>query len=183
MEREHNTGNRSRKALGFTLFIPAYALSILLVHLAPTTPCFCSLIVQTMVSATTCLPVQGTVETQSINDNEQVGHITMTSSRPVAFRQAFGQFNITGGIKGAITGTTPTGEVILEHHIGFPGVGSIISYNDIATFTGQPDSQGNIPVTETAPITTTAYSGEFAGWTGQLSSNRNSEFYDRSKRF
>jgi hypothetical protein len=71
----------------------------------------------------------------------------------------------------------------LEHHIGFPGVGSIISYNDIATFTGQPDSQGNIPVTETAPITTTAYSGEFAGWTGQLSSNRNSEFYDRSKRF
>ena len=107
----------------------------------------------------------------------------MTSSRPVAFRQAFGQFNITGGIKGAITGTTPTGEVILEHHIGFPGVGSIISYNDIATFTGQPDSQGNIPVTETAPITTTAYSGEFAGWTGQLSSNRNSEFYDRSKRF
>ncbi|OYV22042.1 MAG: hypothetical protein CG442_1597 [Methylococcaceae bacterium NSO1] len=26
MEREHNTGNRIRKALGFTLFIPAYAL-------------------------------------------------------------------------------------------------------------------------------------------------------------
>ena len=123
----------------------------------------------TLVSATTCLPIQGTVQTQLLNEFEQVGQVTMTSTSPSAFKKVFGQMIIMGGIKGTITTQTNlTGKTVLEHQIGFPGVGSITSDNDVAQVTGV-DSEGNLLITETVPITdTTAYSGAFAGWSGQL---------------
>lgn len=115
-----------------------------------------------MASAESCLPIQGTIQTQSISQAEQVGSITMTSSDLKGFKHAFGAFSISGGIHGLITGSLPTGEVVLEHRMGFPEVGTIISYNDIATFTGAPDEAGNIPVQETAPISETT--GKFEKW-------------------
>ncbi len=121
----------------------------------------------TLVTAT-CLPVQGTVQTQAINANEQIGNITMTSSKPLAFRKAFGQFIITGGIKGTITAQNlSTGTTHLDHEIGFPGLGSIISYNDVAQVTSVV-AEGIYNVSETAPITKTDNSGAFAGWEGEL---------------
>jgi hypothetical protein len=126
------------------------------------------------LASATCLPIQGTIQTQSLNDQtEQVGTITMTSTpgngNLLAFQKAFGQILIMGGIKGTITTPTNTyGQTTLEHQIGFPGVGSIISYSDVAQITGAPDAAGNYPVTETASINAIPDGGAFAGWNGQL---------------
>jgi hypothetical protein len=116
-----------------------------------------------MVRADICLPIQGTIQTQSISQTEQVGSITMTSSNLKGFKKAFGEYSITGGIHGVITGSTATGGIIVDHRIGFPEVGTIISNNDVATFTGAPDETGNIPVLETAPLSETT--GKFRHWT------------------
>ena len=118
-----------------------------------------------LVSAT-CLPIQGTLQTQSIDGTDQVGTITMTSSNLLAFRKAFGQIFIIGGIKGTITNQT-VATIYLDHEIGFPGIGSLISVNDAATFTGNPDKEGNYPTTETGAIEAAPnpYGGAFNGWT------------------
>lgn len=128
----------------------------------------------TVVFAATCLPIQGTVETQSIGSTEQIGVITMTSSSPSAFKKVFGGAVITGGINGTITIPTNTnGQTELVHQMGFPGVGSIISNNDVAQVMGV-DSEGNLLVTETAPIramdiiNATQNGGAFVGWDGQI---------------
>ena len=127
-----------------------------------------SVLSSTLVSAT-CLPIQGTIQTQSIDGTVQVGTITMTSSNPT-FRKTFGQIVITGGIKGTIM--NPGGyPVELAHEIGFPGIGSLISVGDVATFTGPPDKEGNYPTMETAPlaaaptVNNVPYDGVFNGWT------------------
>jgi hypothetical protein len=121
----------------------------------------------TLVSAT-CLPIQGTVQTQSIDGTEQVGQITMTSSSS-AFKKAFGQISIMGGVKGIITTINQqTGTIVLDHQIGFPEIGSIISYDDVAQITGPVDTEGNYPVTENLPIDAATYGGAFTGWHGQV---------------
>jgi hypothetical protein len=123
----------------------------------------------TLVSAE-CLPIEGTVGTQSINGFEQVGQVTMTSRSPL-FKKAFGKPKITGGVKGTIVGQNLDGSFILEHVIGFPGVGSIKSIGDVAHVTGV-DARGNPLVFETMPMVAAPeqspygvpYGGAFVGW-------------------
>ena len=137
----------------------------------------------TLVSAQpTCLPIQGTVQTQAqtptlspsglpVIGAEQVGTITVTSTQIRPFIQAFGQAFLIGGIHGIITGETLINgapAVVLTHEIGFPGIGSLISTGDDAIFTGLPDDEGNVPTIETGPLAATADAGRFNGWTGNL---------------
>lgn len=137
-------------------------------------------------SANTCLTIQGTVQTQAqspIIDTtglpaigaEQVGTITVNptigNGNLMAFMQAFGQPSLTGGIHGVVTNVTfPNGvpTVILDHEIGIPGIGSLISIGDQAPLTGAPDAYGNVQVTETGPLAAAVSGGKFTGWTGQM---------------
>ena len=132
-----------------------------------------------------CLSVQGTVDTQSQNlsvgipdiNAEQVGVITMFptlgNGNLFAFQKAFGKVLLTGGIHGTITDVTFTNgiptNVILDHEIGFPGVGSLISIGDTASFIGLPDAEGNIPVQESGTVEgTESGGGAFTGLSGDL---------------
>ena len=117
----------------------------------------------------TGLPVQGTIQTQSIDATHQVGVITMTSvTNPLLFKRLIGrgQVIIRGGISGEITENLGY-EIHLEHHMGFPNIGSIDSFNDVATVTGAPDEYGNVPVVEVAPLNAAVapFGGVFNGFT------------------
>lgn len=137
-------------------------------------------------AAPKCLSVQGTLDTQAIvlpigDDGlpvvgaEQVGVITMIPTigdgNLIAFKKAFGQVLLRGGIHGVITDLVfPNGvpTVVLNHEIGFPGVGALISTDDNAIFIGPPDAEGNIPVKESGPVTANDDGGAFVGWTGNF---------------
>lgn len=129
-----------------------------------------SILGSTAVSAEcTGLPVQGTIQTQSIDASRQVGVITMTSiTNPLLFKKLIGkgQLIIRGGISGVITENLGY-EIHLEHHIGFPNIGAIDSYNDVATITGELDDNYNVPVVEVAPLNAAAapFGGVFSGFT------------------
>ena len=139
------------------------------------------------LSSAVCLPVLGTVQTQSISSTVQVGQVTMTSNSPLQFRRAFGNILITGGIRGEITGADGSGNPILKHEFGFPGTGSFISLNDVATFPNGPfpDAQGNISVVETAPITAPDlnFGGAFVGWSGLLTARGTLNVYTNTNSF
>lgn len=136
--------------------------------------------------AGTCLTIQGTVQTQAqspLTDNsgypiigaEQVGTVTVVptigNGNLVAFKQAFGQVALAGGIHGIVTNVSFSNGapiVTLTHEIGVPGVGSLISIGDQAVFTSAPDANGDVQVIETGPLEAAAAGGKFTGWSGQI---------------
>lgn len=82
-------------------------------------------------AADTCFPITGRVETQSLAGQiHQVG----------VARLNIGGSAFIGGISGTITGSGVTGQTILDHNLGFPGNGTIVTNGDIATITGQIDA-------------------------------------------
>lgn len=127
-----------------------------------------STFVNTLVAAD-CLDVQGNVQTQSINNQVQVGNLTMAPAAKSVpkFRAAFGQNFLAGGIRGEITSQVSM-TVYLNHEIGFPGVGSLISLNDKADINFDPTTNGIFTVEESLDIVGTQNGGMFTGWTGKL---------------
>lgn len=113
-----------------------------------------------------CIPIQGMVRTQSVNAQEQVGKIRISSDSPV-FKSLFGQDEIEGGVHGTIDSQTTV--ITLHHEIGFSGVGSFTTTGDQAIITGAPDSLGNYPVTESVKVNqmNSPYNGAFYGLTLQ----------------
>lgn len=115
-------------------------------------------------NAADCLPIEGTVMTQSLNQTEQLGTITLQSKNVSEFKKIFGSHVLHGGLKGTITAQPDPLHAGLKHQYGFPDVGTLNS-NDEAEFDTSypiPDSNGNIHVQEKVGIY--EGTGRFANW-------------------
>lgn len=132
-----------------------------------------SFCVSTLVAAE-CLSVQGQVQTQSINDEVQVGNLTMVpaSGSVPKFRATFGQLLLAGGIRGEIVETSwqtaVNATIYLKHEVGFPGVGVFTTDRDLAEVTFD---FANSIATVRKEVLNVVGGGMFSGWTGQLVAN------------
>jgi uncharacterized membrane protein len=82
-------------------------------------------------AANTCYPISGRSDTQSMAD--QIHQVGVT-------RLEIGDAKLTGGISGTIVNYLDQSHVVLNHDIGFPGKGSIVTNGDQATITGMIDA-------------------------------------------
>lgn len=133
-----------------------------------------SAFVSTLVAAD-CLDVQGQVQTQSISSQVQVGSLTMApviNSQPhsiLNFSAVFGQHSLSGGIRGEIIQSASTSTTLyLNHEIGIPGIGSLVTNNDRADIISFDSTNGIATVKESLSIVGAQNEGMFAGWTGTL---------------
>jgi len=82
-------------------------------------------------AADTCYPITGRVETQSLADQiHQVG----------VARLNIGGSTFVGGSSGTLIQYLDQVHVQLDHNLGFPGNGTIVTNGDIATITGPIDA-------------------------------------------
>lgn len=82
-------------------------------------------------AADTCYSITGRSDTQSMADQiHQVG----------VARLDVGDAKLIGGISGTIVNYLDQSHVLLNHDIGFPGKGSIVTSGDQATITGVIDA-------------------------------------------
>ena len=87
--------------------------------------------VGTANAADTCFEVRGRVDTQALADqSHQVG----------VARLEIGEKKFVGGIAGTIAQYLSQTSVLLDHNMGFPGSGTIVTNGDLATLTGMLDA-------------------------------------------
>lgn len=77
-------------------------------------------------AADVCYPLTGRVDTQAIDYSRQVGVVKLE----------IGGTKLTGGISGTIVSPLGASTVLLNHDMGFPGRGTLVTKDDEAVFTG-----------------------------------------------